>query len=133
MRRAAGALARGLRERSGALRATRVVATSAPADAAAAAAAAPAAAPAPGVKPPNLQEFKVYRWSPDVPGQKPYLKSYTARRAAVRAARGLAAPAASRTRTQRLVAPRAPRGAGGVPGAPAAAKSERNDPGLAFW
>ncbi len=82
MRRAAGALARGLRERSGALRATRVVAKSAPADAAAAAAAAPAAATAPGVKPPNLQEFKVYRWSPDVPGQKPYLKSYTARAAA---------------------------------------------------
>jgi hypothetical protein len=80
MRRAAGALARAARE--GAQRqATRVVGTSAPTEAAAAAAAAaPATKPAASAKPPNVQEFKIYRWSPDNVGEKPYLKSYKARR-----------------------------------------------------
>lgn len=80
MRRAAGALARTARE--GALRnSVRVVGTSAPSEAAAAAAAAaPAAKPAASAKPPNVQEFKIYRWNPDKPGEKPYLQSYKARR-----------------------------------------------------
>jgi succinate dehydrogenase (ubiquinone) iron-sulfur subunit len=76
MRRAAGALARAARE-GAALRSARVtVATSARADAAAAA---PAAAAAAHTKPPNVQEFKIYRWNPEAPGEKPYLKSYKAR------------------------------------------------------
>jgi hypothetical protein len=76
MRRAAGALARCARE-SAALRSARVVGTSARSDAAAAAAPAASAA---ATKPPNMQEFKIYRWNPDAPGEKPYLKSYKARR-----------------------------------------------------
>jgi len=76
MRRAAGALARAARE-SAALRSARVVGTSARSDAAAAAAPAASAA---STKAPNVQEFKIYRWNPDAPGEKPYLKSYKARR-----------------------------------------------------
>ena len=82
MRRAAGALARCARE-SAALRSARVVGTSARSDAAAAAAPAASAA---ATKPPNVQEFKIYRWNPDAPGEKPYLRSYKARRRATHSA-----------------------------------------------
>lgn len=69
MRRVASAAARAARQ------AARVEGVS---TSAVTAQAAPAAATA-GAKPANMQEFKVYRWNPEVDGDKPRLQSYKAR------------------------------------------------------
>jgi len=69
MRRVASAAARAVRQ------AARVEGVS---TSAVSAQAAPAAATA-GSKPANMQEFKVYRWNPEVDGDKPRLQSYKAR------------------------------------------------------
>ncbi|EJT51329.1 succinate dehydrogenase iron-sulfur subunit [Trichosporon asahii var. asahii CBS 8904] len=34
------------------------------------------ATPAAGTKPPQIKEFKIYRWNPDTPSEKPKLQSY---------------------------------------------------------
>jgi hypothetical protein len=74
MRRVAGVAGRALRDAGRRLDAGLGVSSSAAAEAAAA----PAAAV--GAKPSNLQEFKVYRWNPEVAGDKPRLQTYKARR-----------------------------------------------------
>ena len=74
MRRVAGVARRALRDAGRRLDAGLGVSSSAAAEAAAV----PAAAV--GAKPSNMQEFKVYRWNPEVAGDKPRLQTYKARR-----------------------------------------------------
>ena len=74
MRRVAGAAGRALRHAGRRLDGGLGVSSSAAAEAAAA----PAAAA--GAKPSTIQEFKIYRWNPEVAGDKPKLQTYKARR-----------------------------------------------------